>query len=213
VAGGDAEQGAEGGVPGAAAVEAEDELIEVGLEVLAAQPVIDAQGPDLEVGEDPVNPRQDDVGGHLADDMGIVGDAGGAGISGPTIGLGGGPGAEVGGEEGAEAGGRVIGHLAQADATGAKAAVFDLDGADDPKRRQQAAKLRPVDLGSARNFVEYPRDSGGSKLAHLSASLWPSVDTPRVPVNHQEIMSLYNKKALRFQEYFCNCRATKRKRS
>jgi hypothetical protein len=60
-----------------------------------------------------------------------VGDAGDAGISGPTIGLGGGTGAEVGGEEGVEAGGRVIGHLAQSDASGAKAAVFDLDGAED----------------------------------------------------------------------------------
>ena len=77
--------------------------------MLAAQPVVDAQGPDLEVGEDPMNPRQDDMGGHLADDVGIVGNAGGAGISRPPIGLGGGPGAEVGGEEGVEAGGRVSG--------------------------------------------------------------------------------------------------------
>jgi hypothetical protein len=59
-----------------------------------------------------------------------VGDVGGAGISGPTIGLGDGTGAEVRGEEGVEAGGQVIGHLAQADATGAKAVVFDLDVAD-----------------------------------------------------------------------------------
>ena len=55
---------------GAPAVEAEDKFIEVGLEVLAAHPVVDAQGPDLEVGEDPVNPGQDDMGGHLADDWG-----------------------------------------------------------------------------------------------------------------------------------------------
>jgi hypothetical protein len=95
VRGGDAEEGSECGMPGAPAVEAEDEFIEVGLEVLAAQPVVDAQRPDLEVGEDPVNPGQDDMGGHLADDMGIVGDAGGAGISGPTIGLGGGAGGEL----------------------------------------------------------------------------------------------------------------------
>ena len=85
---------------GAPAVEAEDEFIEVRLEVLAAQPVVDAQGPDLEVGEDPMNPRQDDMGGHLADDVGIVGDAGGAGICRPPIGLGGGAGSDVGGEEG-----------------------------------------------------------------------------------------------------------------
>jgi len=46
VPGGDAEQGSEGGVPGAPAVEAEDEFIEVGLEVLAALPLVGAQGPD-----------------------------------------------------------------------------------------------------------------------------------------------------------------------
>ena len=43
VRGGDAEEGSECGVPGAPAVEAEDEFIEIGLQVLAAQPVIDAQ--------------------------------------------------------------------------------------------------------------------------------------------------------------------------
>src|ERR1700747_3807500 len=110
---------------GAPTVEAEDKFIEVGLEVLAAQPVVNAQGPDLEVGEDPVNPRQHDVGGHLADDMGIVGDAGSAGISGPTIGLGDGTGAEIGGEEGVEAGGRGIGDLVEAGAGGARAAGPD----------------------------------------------------------------------------------------
>jgi hypothetical protein len=70
--GADAEKGAEGGMPGAAAVEAEHELIEIGLKVLAAQAVIDAKRPHLEVGEDAVHPRQDDMGGHLADDVGIV---------------------------------------------------------------------------------------------------------------------------------------------
>ena len=52
--GGDAEEGSERGVPGAATVEAEDELVEIGLKVFAAQAVVDAQGPDLEVGENPV---------------------------------------------------------------------------------------------------------------------------------------------------------------
>ena len=37
MAGANAEKGAEGGVPGAAAVEAEDELIKIGLKVLAAR--------------------------------------------------------------------------------------------------------------------------------------------------------------------------------
>jgi hypothetical protein len=71
------------------------------------------------------------MGGHLADDVGIVGDAGGTGVSRPTIRLGGGAGGDVGGKEGVEAGGRVISDLAEADAAGAKPAVFDLDGADD----------------------------------------------------------------------------------
>jgi hypothetical protein len=92
---GDAEEGSECGMPGASAVEAEDEFIEVGLEVFATQPVVDAQGPHLEVGEDPVNPGQDDMGCHLTDDVGIVDDAGGAGISGPAIGLGRSAGAEA----------------------------------------------------------------------------------------------------------------------
>jgi hypothetical protein len=105
VAGTDAEKGADGGVPGAAAVEAEDKLIEIGLKVLAAQAVVDAERPDLEVGEDAVHPRQDDVGRHLANHIGIMMDAGGAGITGQPIGLGGSPGGEIGGEEGVQAGG------------------------------------------------------------------------------------------------------------
>ena len=43
----------------------------------------------------PVNPRPDDMGGHLADDVGMVDDAGGAGISGAAIGLGSGTGARL----------------------------------------------------------------------------------------------------------------------
>ena len=79
VAGGDAEKRAEGGMPCATAVEAEDELVEIGLEMAAAQAVIDAQRPDLEVGEDAMHPGQHDIGGHLADDTGIVADAGAPG--------------------------------------------------------------------------------------------------------------------------------------
>ena len=57
MAGGNAEKGAEGGMASAAAVEAESKLVEIGLKVLAAQAVIDAERPDLEVGEDAVHPR------------------------------------------------------------------------------------------------------------------------------------------------------------
>src|SRR6516162_9552864 len=103
--GGDAEEGSERGVPGAAPVEAEDELVEIGLKVFAAQAVVDPQGPDLDVGEDAMDPRQDDMGGHLADDMGIMDEAYRAGIAGPSVGLGGGIRGQVGGEEGVQAGG------------------------------------------------------------------------------------------------------------
>ena len=106
--GGDAEQGAERGMAGAATVEAKDELVEIGLKMIAAQAVIDAQCPDLEVGEDAVHPGQDDVGGHLAHDMGIVFDAGSAGIGGPSIGFGGGARGQVLGDEGMQAVGRII---------------------------------------------------------------------------------------------------------
>ena len=131
MAGADAEKGAEGGVPSAAAVEAEDKLVEIGLKVFAAQAVIDTERPDFEIGEDAVHPGQDDVGGHLADDVRLVMDAGGAGITGQPVGLGGGAGGEMGGEEGVQAGGRKIGYLLEADPAGAGTAVLHLDGADD----------------------------------------------------------------------------------
>lgn len=57
--GGDAEQGLECGVAGTAAIEAEDKLVEIGVDVLAAQAMIDPQCPDLEIGEDAVAPRQE----------------------------------------------------------------------------------------------------------------------------------------------------------
>jgi len=57
---------------GSTAVEAEDELVEVGLQVFVAQPVVDAERPGLEVGEDAVHPGQDEVGGDGSDDMGLV---------------------------------------------------------------------------------------------------------------------------------------------
>src|SRR3954447_316642 len=127
---GDAEERAEGGVSGAAPVEAEDKLVEVGLEVFATQAVIDAERPALEIGEDAVGPGQHDMSGHAADDMRIVGDAGSTGIPGPAVGLGGGAGGEIGFEKGMQTIGRIVGHLLEADATGAGPAILDLDGAD-----------------------------------------------------------------------------------
>jgi hypothetical protein len=46
----------EGGMAGVAAIEAEDELVEVGLQVLGPQAVVDLERPGLKVGEDAVDP-------------------------------------------------------------------------------------------------------------------------------------------------------------
>ena len=87
----------------AASIEAESELVEVGLEMIAAETVVDAQGPAFEVGEDAAGPRQDEMGGHGADDMRIVVDLGGAEIGGQSVGLERRTGSNVGGDEGADA--------------------------------------------------------------------------------------------------------------
>jgi hypothetical protein len=85
----------------------------------------------LEVGKDPVKSGQDDMGGHFPTTWGSLVEAGGAGISRPTIGLGGGTWREIGSEQGTKAGSRIIGDLAKADAPRTTAAVLDLNGTDD----------------------------------------------------------------------------------
>src|SRR5713101_5081200 len=59
---GQPQQGLEGSHWGAAAIEAEGELIEVGLEVPVTDPVMSPTEPSLEVAKDPMNARQDLVG-------------------------------------------------------------------------------------------------------------------------------------------------------
>ena len=85
--GGAAEERAESSVAGFAAVEAKDELIEIGLQMLATQPVVDASRPSFEVGEDLVDPRQDEVSGGLPDDMDIVAIGGDRSVAGPAVGF------------------------------------------------------------------------------------------------------------------------------
>ena len=97
----------------------EDELVEVGLQVLASEAVVDAQRPGLEVGEDTMNPGQDDMGGHVSNDVRVVCDAGRAGVAGPAVGPGGGAGGEIGAEEGVQAVGGEVLDLRQADPAGA----------------------------------------------------------------------------------------------
>ena len=136
-----------------------------------------------EVGEDPVNPREHDVGGHFADDMGIMSDAGGAGISGATIGLGGGTGADVAARK---AWRRWPSKRApaQAKATGAKSAVFDLDGADDQDFALMAAPATARDrvvFATASDFGFVDLDEAGQGAAtrreHAAAQL--GADQPR----------------------------------
>src|SRR4029079_3615117 len=66
-----------------------------------------------------------------AHDMGIVFDAGSAGIGGPSIGFGGGARGQVLGDERKQAVGRIIAYLRQTDAPGPGPTVLDLDGAND----------------------------------------------------------------------------------
>ena len=70
MAGCDTEQGAKRGVAGTAAGKAEGELDEIGLEVLAARAVGDAQSPDREVGGAAGHARRDGGGGRGHDDTG-----------------------------------------------------------------------------------------------------------------------------------------------
>ena len=48
----------------AASVPAVDEFVEVAAQMRRAEPMVGAERPCLEISKDPVDPRQDDVGGH-----------------------------------------------------------------------------------------------------------------------------------------------------
>ena len=174
---GDAEQRAEGGVACPAPVEAEHELVEIALQVLGAQPVIDAARPALEIGEHLMDPGQHEVGGHGTDDVGIVGLDGGRGVAGPAVGLGGAGGGDVVADEAVEAFGAVGRDLGQAQAA-RRVAVADLDGADDEQLAVVAApgaaghgiilgaerQRGLVDLDEARQRVALGIDHGFAQL-------------------------------------------------
>src|SRR5512134_1202850 len=105
--GAEAEQGVEGrgGMP--AAVPAEDELVEVALQVLAAQAVEGPEPPALEVREDAVRPAQHDVS--------VIGQAG---VAGPSVGDDASAGRGDGGDERSECGRGEVGDRREADAAG-----------------------------------------------------------------------------------------------
>src|SRR5580704_13432188 len=67
-------------MPVEAAIVAKNEFIEISGDVLAVQAVIGAEAPSFHQRESPMNPRQDNVACHLADDAWIVPIAGQARI-------------------------------------------------------------------------------------------------------------------------------------
>src|SRR6202790_768268 len=69
---GEPEQGFERDVPVEASIVSEDKLVEIRVDVLAAQPMIGAEPPTLHQREDSMNPGQHDMAGHLADRPRVV---------------------------------------------------------------------------------------------------------------------------------------------
>ena len=102
---------------GSASVEAEGEFVEVALEMLSSQSMIDAERPGLGVGEGAVAPGQNDMGGHGADDMGLVPDVGGAGVGRLAVGFDRRARGDVGGDEAMQRGGGEVLDRGQAQAS------------------------------------------------------------------------------------------------
>ena len=149
----DGEERAEGGVTDAAAVESEDELVEIALEMFPSQAVVDAERPSLQVGEDAMDPRQHDMGSHVADDMGIVSDVGRAWIGCPSIGFDGCALSQVGGDKTVQRGGGKVLDCCEANAAGR--AVGDFDRAGDEHfalGRATAATRDRIVLGAQGDF-------------------------------------------------------------
>ena len=73
-------------MPVEATIVAEDELVQIRIDMLAAQAVIGAQPPPLHQREDPVNPRQHDMGRHRADHARVMPVVGESGIGGVAVG-------------------------------------------------------------------------------------------------------------------------------
>src|SRR5437879_5457500 len=83
---GEPEHGFERDVPVEAPIVSEDKLVEIGVDVLAAQPMIGAEPPTLHQREDSMNPGQHDMAGHLADRPRVVSVIGEPGIRSVPVG-------------------------------------------------------------------------------------------------------------------------------
>src|SRR4051795_4890767 len=144
----EAEEAGERRLGRAAAGEPEHELVQVGLEVLLAQAVVDAQGPALRVREHPVHPGQDQVGRGVADHPRVVLDVLELGVAGPAVAHHRAAVRDVGADEAAQARGRVVPDHRQPGPP--RALALDLD----PPPDQQPALVRPA--GAARPAPRAP---------------------------------------------------------
>jgi len=104
-------------------VPAEDEFVEIGLDMSLAEPVIDAEAEALQVREDAVNPRQEHMRRHRPDDFGHVMALVHARIGGETIGEDCRAKSRVGGDEIFQSLPAIVGNQRQPDAAGL--AAFD----------------------------------------------------------------------------------------
>ena len=112
-------------MPVKSAVVAKDELIEIGVDVLATQAVIRTQGPSLQQREGAMTPRQDDVRRHLSDDPRIVPViARQSGIGRVAVTDQGGSPLHIGPHEGLDRRGRIVGDHRKAETARARAEVL-----------------------------------------------------------------------------------------
>src|SRR3954462_4059008 len=137
----EAEEAGERRLGRAAAVEAEHELVEVGLEVLLAQAVVDAQGPPLRVREHAVDPGQHQVRRDIADHPRVVLDVLEPRVAGPAVTDDRAAGRDVAGDEAAERDGRVVADHREPGPP--RPLAPDLDRARD----QELALVRPAGPG------------------------------------------------------------------
>ncbi len=101
--------------------------------------MIDAERLGFEVGKDAADPRQDDMGGHVADDVGMVALCRHSRVGRPADGLGRGGRGDVGLDEGVQDGGGEVVGGGEADAS--RPSAFDFDGAGDELLARMAASL------------------------------------------------------------------------
>ena len=127
-----------------------------------------------------MDPGQDDMGGHGADDKGLMDDLGGAAIAWPVVGLSGAVGCDVGGHEAMQAGGGEVVDGGQPDTARAsqRAFVADLYGASDQElgvmaappaagrrvARRAVSHRGLVDLDQACQGTALGRDHGAAQL-------------------------------------------------